>query len=609
MDAQGRSDIDPADQWVLDPATGTYQLRLDGGQPPAASVPAQSEPRDGAAAVPRVPGSRTGEPEDGGAGEQDSRTAVPGSRVGARAQARNQLRGAPARSHGRRAARAHAFRTSSPDGPSGPPPSRRKAKPGMSRRKRILAWTAGTLGFVVVVTVVTGYLIYQHFNNNITTVDVGDAGSKGVTHDGPMNILIIGTDSRQGLGDKYGDAGSIGHADTTILLHISADRTNATALSIPRDIVTAIPDCPTRQKNGGIKVIPGSPKHLTYPKFNDSLGQDGRDPGCTMRTVKQLTGIPVDHFMMVNFEAVKTLSTAVGGVDVCLSRPLVDPKSHLDLAAGPHRIEGEQALEFVRTRHALRNQSDLDRIKLQQEFLSSMVRQMKAGGSLTNPKKLWTLADAATKALTVDTAIGSVNKLITLAKDLSNVDTKHITFATLPVIDNPNEKVHTTVLPDPTRAPQVLSLIKNDVSLTQAEKAAAKPDPKLTGPKATAHDTRVTVLNGSGVFGAAQDMVNWLQNDKGVNRSANGGNAPAGLVPHTVLDYAPNQADQARSLAAMMGLPASALHEGRAKAKPLQYMTLTLGEDYTRPGAPIADRTTLPKGVQTRQADNAACAG
>jgi LCP family protein required for cell wall assembly len=423
-----------------------------------------------------------------------------------------------------------------------------------------------------------------------------------------MNILVIGTDSRQGLGDKYGDAGSIGHADTTILFHVSADRSNATVLSIPRDIVTSIPDCPTRQKNGSIKVIPGSPKHLTYPKFNESLGQDGRDPGCTMRTVKQLTGIQVDHFMMVNFEAVKTLSTAVGGVPVCLNRPLVDPKSHLNLSAGPHTIEGEQALEFVRTRHALQNQSDLDRIKLQQAFLGALIRRMKSGGTLSNPKKLWTLAEAATKALTVDTAIGSVTKLNSLANDLGKVDTKHITFTTLPVMDNPNEKVHATVVPDPTRAPQVLAMIKNDIPLSPVGKAPAKPDARLVGPKATPHDTRVTVLNGSGNFGAAQDMVNWLQNDKGVNRSANGGNAPTPIA-HTVLDYAPNQADQARSLAAMMGLPASALHLGTVNAKPLQYMTLTLGKDYTRPGVPIAIPTTLPKGVQKSQADSTACAG
>jgi len=478
----------------------------------------------------------------------------------------------------------------------------------MSRRKRFLAWAAGTLGFVLTAALLAGYLAYQHFNNNITTVDVGDAGSKGVSHSGPMTILVIGTDSRQGLGDAYGDAGSVGHADTTILFHVSADRSNATALSIPRDIVTPIPDCPTRQKDGGVRVVPGSPAHLTRPRFNESLGQDGRDPGCVMRTVEQLTGVRVDHFMMVDFEAVKALSTAVGGVDVCLSRPLVDPKSHLRLSAGPHRIEGEQALEFVRTRHALRNQSDLDRIRLQQTFLGAMIRKMKSGGTLTNPAKLWALADAATKALTVDSAIGSVSKLTGLARDLGKVDTGHITFTTLPVRDNPYEAVHATVVPDPVLAPQLLSMLRHDVSLARPRKAAPAKASAPAGPRAAPHDTRVTVLNGSGVFGAAQDVVDWLQNDKGVDRSANGGNAPA-PVARTVLDYSPGQAGQARSLAAMMGLPASALREGASGTKAPRYMTLTLGADFTEPGVPIGSPAAVPAGVQKSEADSTKCAG
>ncbi|MFC4033835.1 LCP family protein [Streptomyces polygonati] len=572
MDTQGRRNIDPADQWVLDPATGTYQLRLEPDEAPSPTVPPQGDYRDAAerAAVPRPADASRRTP----AAPADAAPAAPAT----------DLAG------------------------SGPR-RRRKAKQGMSsRRKKALAWTGGTVGFVLLASSVGGYLVYEHFNNNITTVDVGDAGSKSVTHSGPINILVIGTDSRQGLGSQYGDTGSVGHADTTILFHVSADRSNATAVSIPRDIVTGIPDCPTKQKDGSTKVIPGTPRQTTTPKFNESLGQEGRDPGCTMRLVSQMMGnLRIDHFMMVDFEAVKTLSSAVGGVDVCLARPLVDPKSHLDLSAGPHKIQGEQALEFVRTRHALRNQSDLDRIKLQQNFLSAMIRKIKSSGTLTSPRKLWTLANAATHALTVDTAIGSVTKLSSLAGDLSAVDTKHITFATLPVVDNPDEKVHATVVVDDTRAPQLVSMIKNDVSLTQVKKPAAAPDPRLVGPRAAALDTRVTVRNGSGVFGAAQDTVNWLQNTQGVSRSANGGNASAPST-RTILEYAPNQADQARSLAAMMGLPAAALHQGTVNAQPLAYMTLTLGADFTKPGTPIG-ATTVPDGVQKTEADSTACVG
>lgn len=593
MDTQGGRNIDPADQWVLDPATGTYQLRLEPDAAPRPTVPEQSGHRDPSPAADHAAERPTGHAADQATGHAADSAAR------------------PPQSHGRRAARTGATTSTTGSARLGgstgtaTPTSRRKAKPKKSRKKKALLWTAGTVSFVLVAVGVGGYLVYQHFNNNITTVDVGDAGSKNVTHSGPMNVLVIGTDSRVGLGKKYGDAGSVGHADTTILFHVSADRSNATAMSIPRDIVTSIPDCPTKQKDGSTKTIAGTPVQLTTPKFNESLGVDGRDPGCTMRAVTAMTGLPIDHFMMVNFEAVKTISTAVGGVDICLARPLVDPKSHLNLSAGPHNIQGETALEYVRTRHALKNQSDLDRIKLQQNFLSAMIRKIKSSGTLTNPKKMFTLANAATKALTVDSAIGSVSKLTSLAKDLSKVDEKHISFTTLPVIDNPNERVHATVVVDPVKAPQLFSLIKNDVSLTQVKKPAT-PDPRLTGPKATPHNTRVNVLNGSGTFGAAQNTVNWLQNTKGVNRSANGGNAPA-TTARTVLEYAPNQADQARSLAAMMGLPASALKQGTTDAAPLAYMKLTLGKDFTAPGTPIGPPTAAPADLEKTEAADTAC--
>jgi LCP family protein required for cell wall assembly len=462
------------------------------------------------------------------------------------------------------------------------------------------------MGLVLVIVGVGGYLVYEHFNANLTTVDVGDAGSRDVLGDGPLNLLVIGTDSRQGLGGRYGDPDDTGHADTTILFHVSADRSNATAMSIPRDIVTSIPDCPTRQPDGSVRTIPGVPAGLTAPKFNESLGVAGRDPGCTMRAVRQLTGIPVDHFMMVDFEAVKTLSTAVGGVDVCLDRPLVDPKSHLDLPAGRHRIEGEQALQFVRTRHALRNQSDLDRIKLQQRFLAAMIRKMKSGGRLTDPRKLFTLADTATKALTVDSAIGSVSRLMSLARGLSGLDTKHITFVTLPVVDNPNERVHTTVVVDRPRAQRLFTLVKDDVSLS-GRKKKHRTDPKLVGPKAPASDVRVRVYNGSGILGAARGTVDWLRGTQGVGGPANGGNAPVPAA-RTTLVYSPEQADQARTLAAMLGLPGSALRPSPAAPADTD-MALTLGADFTRAGVPVPDPDAgdADDGMDKTQADDKAC--
>ncbi|MFE9632194.1 LCP family protein [Streptomyces sp. NPDC006463] len=576
MDAQsrGRADeIDPADQWVLNPRTGHYELRLADSE--AQQRPKVSAPRK--ATAPSAPTAPSPSP------------AVPKPRRG----------DAPPRRRGGR--------------------SRKGA--GGGRRKKALIITGGTLAFLLVGGSVAAYLYYEHLNGNLSVTDVAGAGTGGFKKDQPINILVIGTDKRTGAGNEsYGDKDSVGHADTTILFHVSKDRTNATALSIPRDLITNIPACPTKQPDGSTKTIP--PTKGT--RFNTSLGQEGRDAGCTMRTVKELTGIEVDHFMMADFNAVKTLSTAVGGVPVCLAKPVDDEEgSHLKLDAGEHRLEGEQALAFVRTRHGFGNNSDLDRIRIQQQFLGSMMREMKSKETLTSPKKFLSLAEAATKSLGVDSGIGSIGKLTDLAGELKSIDTKNITFTTLPVLDNPAEPEgkKATVVVDKTLAEPLLQMIRGDVSLTEVEKkeqaakesadadAKAKQDALLQGNKAPAADVRVDVYNGGGPSGSASTTLKWLQITKGVSKAGNLGNAPA-KVGATQLEYAPNQADQARALAEMMGLSASAMKMGTADAAAKTPMKLTLGPDFQQPGTPLAPPVPqeLPKDVQQAQADKAVCA-
>ncbi|MGW6709749.1 LCP family protein [Streptomyces sp. NPDC054956] len=584
MDAQsrGRADeIDPADQWVLNPRTGNYELRLDHSV--AQAPPQRTAPHDSARRAPATPGAPLA-----------PSPAVPGPRRG-----------------------------------EGPPPGGgrrggRSRKGGGGRRKKILVTTGGTLAFLLVGGSVAAYLYYDHLNGNLTVTDVGDAGtSGGFKKDQAINILVIGTDKRSGAGNEgYGDAGSVGHADTTILFHVAKDRSNATALSIPRDLITNVPSCPTKQPDGSTKNIAGE----RGVRFNTSLGQGGRDPGCTMRTVKELTGIQVDHFMMADFNAVKNLSTAVGGVPVCVEKAVDDKDSKLKLSAGEHRLEGEQALAFVRTRHAFGNESDLDRIKTQQQFLSSMMREMKSKQTLTSPQKFFSLAEAATKSLSVDSGIGSIDKLTELAGELKNIDLKNITFTTLPVLDNPAEKVKATVVVNPAQADPLLQMIRGDVSLTEVEQkeqaakdkeqaakdaadadAKARTDALLQGTRAPAKDVRVDVYNGGGPAGSASGTLNWLQNTKGVGKSSNLGNAPA-KVETTQLEYAPNQADQARALADMMGLPATALKMGTADAAPKTPMKLTLGADFKGAGVSLTAPQKAPEGVQRVEADKAVCA-
>ncbi|GED86632.1 LCP family protein [Streptomyces sp. 6-11-2] len=581
MDAQGRGradNVDPADQWVLNPDTGEYELQLTPSAPQSA-VPGPRRPSSR-----RAGGTATGE-RPAAPGRQQTRDAAPSETVPA-----------PRR---RRAA------------PTEEPPGRRGRRPEKkSKTKKVLMWTGGTMALVLIGVGTAGYLVLKHLEGNVTTTDVGSAAKNGFSKNEAFNILIIGTDKRTGAGNEgYGDKGSVGHADTNVLLHVAKDRTNATALSIPRDLIVDVPDCPTKQPDGSMKVVPGT----AGVRFNTSLGQDGRDPGCTMRTVKEVTGIQPDHFMMADFNAVKTLTTAVGGVDVCLKHAVKDKDSHLDLPAGESTVEGEQALAFVRTRHAWGNKGDLDRIKVQQQFLSSLMRQMASGDTLTDPSKLYDLADAATKALTVDTGIGKVSTLKDVALELKKVPTKNITFLTTPVVDNPAEKVHATVVVDENTAPQVFDAINNDVSFTEVKKkkkADKSADAaRLKGTQSEASEVRVRVFNGGAAGGAAQDTVTWLQTSVGVLKSENAANAPKEIAK-TTLEYAPDQAPQARKLAALMGLSGAALKPGKSftNSQGMPTMTLTLGKDFKGAGVPLTAPTKAPEVDGKSTADKVECA-
>ncbi|MFH9827510.1 LCP family protein [Streptomyces bobili] len=584
MDAQGRGrveNIDPADQWVLNPDTGEYELRLSPSAPQSA-VPGPRRRAARAADPAPVPeaasGSRTTAP-DRNAPE------VPGPR---------RRRGVPEE----------------------PAPGRRGRRPAKkkSKAKKALLWTGGIMAFVLLGTAGAAYLYLEHLNDNITSVSDDGAGTGGFSKDKAINLLVIGTDKRTGSGNEgYGDSGSVGHADTTILLHVSKDRTNATALSIPRDLIVDVPDCPTEQEDGTSEVIKGT----QGVRFNTSLGQDGRTPSCTMRTVTELTGVTPDNFMVADFNAVKTLTTAVDGVEVCLAKDIDDPDSHLKLSEGTHTVQGEQALAFLRTRHSVGFGGDLSRIAIQQQFLGSLMRKLKSNDTLTSPTKMIKLAEAGTKALTVDSQLDSITKLKDLGLELGKLNTKNLTFTTVPVVDNPAEKVKATVVLNKATAPTVFQMIKDDVSFTEVKEqakaskdaAAAAAAARLKGTQSAASEVRVQVMNGGAESGSAQATLSWLQVEEGVTKSENAGNAPAALS-RTTLEYGPEQAAQARKLAAIMGLPGTALKPGESvtNSQGLPTMTLTLGKDFKGAGVSLTAPTTVPDTVDKSTADKVECA-
>lgn len=292
-----------------------------------------------------------------------------------------------------------------------------------------------TLRAVSVVAVVTtlaivlgGLFVYRHLEGNIQAIDTADLlGSdrpeKVVDKDeklNPLNILLLGSDSREGQNGSIGGE-SPGLSDTTILLHLSADRKHAYGVSLPRDAMVERPECVTED---GTK-IPGG-----LSMFNQAYAAGG--PACTQRTVEQLTGIHLDHFVVVDFSGFKDMVEALGGVEVCVPNEVHDEVGNIHLPAGTYEANGKQALDYVRIRHGISENGDIGRMARQQAFLASMANKAISAGTLANPVKLYNFLDAATKSLTTDPELANLKELSTLANQLRGIGLENIQFLTVP---------------------------------------------------------------------------------------------------------------------------------------------------------------------------------
>ncbi|MCL2733632.1 MAG: LCP family protein [Actinomycetia bacterium] len=272
------------------------------------------------------------------------------------------------------------------------------------------------------------WYLYQRLNGNITTDTVTENELKVHASQRPPetptsaeNILLIGSDNRGNGNEKYGQDSGTQRSDTTILLHLAADRGSATAVSIPRDLMAHVPEC---TKPDGTTVP------ARFEQFNWAFEQGGA--ACTIRAVEDMTHIRIDHHLIVDFTGFKNMVDAVDGVEVCVAKPVHDTKAHLDLPAGRQKLDGEQALGYVRARYSLGDGSDTERMQRQQAFLGSLVKKVRSNGVLLNPVKLYPLLDAATKSLTADPGLDSLSKLYDLAQSLQKTPTGEIRFLTVP---------------------------------------------------------------------------------------------------------------------------------------------------------------------------------
>ncbi|WP_079102882.1 LCP family protein [Streptomyces sp. TP-A0356] len=451
---------------------------------------------------------------------------------------------------------------------SGRAHSRRGGRP-VRRGRRALRIAGICLSVVLLVAVGGGWWLYQHLNGNILSVGLdGSGGSEKADAFGrtPINILVMGSDGRTSKDDcrlgggcsQTGVQSGWGNADVEMVMHIAADRSNATVMSIPRDTMSNIPAC--KDSRSGTST-PGY-----YGQINSALSYG---PACQVATIHQLTGIPIDHFVKLDFSGVVSMSDAVGGVSVCVSSNVYDTYSHLKLSKGTHDLKGVAALEFVRSRHGFGDGSDLGRTYAQHMFLSSMIRKFKSAGTLADPTAVYGLADAATKALTVDTGLGSIDKLVGLASDLNKVPPKQITFTTMQTAPDPNNRERLVV---GSGAKSLFAAIANDQSLTGSS------DKKSATPTATAQavDTAqiaVKVENGTGIGGRASVIATALT-DKGFSSGTTTANA-SGTTSSTTLTYGTGQKPQAQAVAHALGLTTSHLKQGNGGG-----LTLVIGSDW-----------------------------
>jgi LCP family protein required for cell wall assembly len=323
----------------------------------------------------------------------------------------------------------------------------------------------------------------------LSTDDQSTAQTADITAiKGGANILLIGSDTRVGQFDSADDVDGARN-DVTMLIHISQDHQQLTAISFPRDLMVPIPAC-TNPETG-----------TTYPaatsaQFNTALGNGG--VSCVVDTVENLTGLSIPYAGLITFDGVIEMSNALGGVDVCVAEPINDTYTGLHLTAGSHNLEGSDALAFLRTRHGVGDGSDLARISSQQVFLSALLRKVTSDGTLSNPITLYKLAGAALSNMTLSDGLAQARTLVGLAGALRGMSTANMLFVQYPVADDPADSARVIVDQDAAHTLNVALQNDQKTSLTDSSTGRASEESGSASGTATTAPSTGTSTGSSG---------------------------------------------------------------------------------------------------------------
>lgn len=299
----------------------------------------------------------------------------------------------------------------------------RGAKLPAPRTLKIFAIAAALL---LLVSMAISWLVYAQLDNNTRTDEAtqralaADHGSRPAAAAGKaQNILLLGTDGDANWGST--------RADTTILLHLAANRRSASMTSVPRDLMVDIPACLRPQ---------GGRSRAQHAQFNWAYQFGGA--ACSIRTFENLTGIRIDHHLVADFSGFMKVVDAVGGVEVDVAERVRHRQYGVTLQPGRQTLRGKEALTFVRARLGVSDGSDLQRVERQKQFMLQLLAKVSSTGTLYNPTRLYPVLDAVTSSLVADPGLDSPAELYSLVNTTQMISPNRVRAVTVPSVEDPD---------------------------------------------------------------------------------------------------------------------------------------------------------------------------
>lgn len=459
-------------------------------------------------------------------------------------------------------------------------------KKPLSRFRLLVAISSGVILIIASVAGIFGFAA-RNLAENIESLEVINS-PRPVSETGPLNILLMGTDTRTDQGGGFGsevEYGGPGRSDTTILIHLSNDRKSAIAVSIPRDSVVNIPAC---TKEDGTTVAERT------DIFNSAFSSAG--PACTVKTIETLTGITINHAVIVDFIGFSNVVDALGGIKICLTEAIDEPVQNgagIQLPAGVQVVDGKNALGLMRARYSLADGSDLKRIERQQELISLTIDQITDMNLITDLPALYKVLNAATSSLRMDPGLSDLDSLVTLSTSLSSMGSQNVSFLTVPYELTPDgNRVQWTE-----DANQLWSAIINDTGWPPSEVVAVEtptPSAETENIVVKPSDVSAIVLNGTRRAGFAALTSDFLKT-QGVN-IAEVGNAPNKDTAESVIVHTSGNSLKAQLIGQLLGISNIAEDPELTGADVALILGNNAPQNWTAPAAPVEiespDQTT-----------------